>query len=187
VLLTSLREGPKRQPALSNRAAAHSLSYHPERAVTSLATRPRSCCGAIRPDTNRPAEIRWLRHDGSHPPHRYEQDFGLAVAGAVPGRRLRDKTRPARIPPLGIEVEARVVAATQTDAPGGKGICFPANDLTASGSLKSTNVRFGVANCRRCNKIHQAACSIVAESPPSRVSGGCHAVHRHRTEARGAW
>jgi transposase len=31
---------------------------------------------------------------------------------------LRDKTRPSRIPPLGTEVEARVVAATQTAAPG---------------------------------------------------------------------
>ena len=31
---------------------------------------------------------------------------------------LRDKTRPSRIPPLGTEVEARVVAATQTPAPG---------------------------------------------------------------------
>ena len=31
---------------------------------------------------------------------------------------LRDKTRPSRIPPLGAEVEARVVAATQTAAPG---------------------------------------------------------------------
>jgi transposase len=31
---------------------------------------------------------------------------------------MRDKTRPARIPALGAEVEARVVAATQTTAPG---------------------------------------------------------------------
>src|SRR5580658_9336175 len=31
---------------------------------------------------------------------------------------LRDKTRPPRIPPLGSEVEARVVAATQTAAAG---------------------------------------------------------------------
>ncbi len=31
---------------------------------------------------------------------------------------LRDKTRPSRIPPLGAAVEARVVAATQTAAPG---------------------------------------------------------------------
>jgi hypothetical protein len=35
----------------------------------------------------------------------------------VPGL-LRDKTRPPRIPPLGTAVEARVVAATQTAAPG---------------------------------------------------------------------
>ena len=39
------------------------------------------------------------------------------VAEGVAGL-LRDKTRPARIPPLGAEVEARVVAATQTTAPG---------------------------------------------------------------------
>jgi hypothetical protein len=76
---------------------------------------------------------------------RWQERF---LAEGVPGL-LRDKTRPALIPPLGIEVEARVVAATQTAAPGGKGICFPANDLTASGSQKSPNVRFGVANCRR--------------------------------------
>src|SRR5438270_12661147 len=38
-------------------------------------------------------------------------------AEGVPGL-LRDKTRRARIPPLGAEVEARVVAATQTTAPG---------------------------------------------------------------------
>ena len=31
---------------------------------------------------------------------------------------LRDKTRPARIPPLGLEVAARVVALTQRDPPG---------------------------------------------------------------------
>src|SRR3954463_6125553 len=31
---------------------------------------------------------------------------------------LRDKTRPSRIPPLGAEVAARVVTATQTPAPG---------------------------------------------------------------------
>jgi hypothetical protein len=34
-------------PAVCNCAAAHSLSYHPERGVTSSAARPRSCCGAI--------------------------------------------------------------------------------------------------------------------------------------------
>jgi hypothetical protein len=39
------------------------------------------------------------------------------VAEGVPGL-LHDKTRPPRIPPLGAEVEARVVAATQTAAPG---------------------------------------------------------------------
>lgn len=40
-----------------------------------------------------------------------------AIAEGVPGL-LREKTRPARIPPLGTEVEARVVAAIQTAAPG---------------------------------------------------------------------
>ena len=45
---------------------------------------------------------------------RWQERF--LVAG-VPGM-LRDKTRPSRIPPLGAEVEARVVAATQTVAPG---------------------------------------------------------------------
>jgi transposase len=39
------------------------------------------------------------------------------LAEDVPGL-LRDKTRPSRIPPLGPEVEARVVTATQTTAPG---------------------------------------------------------------------
>ena len=38
-------------------------------------------------------------------------------AEGVPGL-LRDETRPPRIPPLGTAVEARVVAATQTAAPG---------------------------------------------------------------------
>jgi transposase len=38
-------------------------------------------------------------------------------AEGVPGL-LRDKTRSSRIPPLGTEVAARVVAATQTPAPG---------------------------------------------------------------------
>ena len=45
---------------------------------------------------------------------RWQERF---LAEGVPGL-LRDKTRPARIPPLGGEVEARVVAATQTMAPG---------------------------------------------------------------------
>jgi transposase len=45
---------------------------------------------------------------------RWQQRF---LAEGVPGL-LRDKTRPSRIPPLGAEVEARVVAATQTAAPG---------------------------------------------------------------------
>jgi transposase len=45
---------------------------------------------------------------------RWQERF---LAEGVPGL-LRDKTRPARIPPLGAEVEARVVAATQTTAPG---------------------------------------------------------------------
>jgi transposase len=45
---------------------------------------------------------------------RWQERF---VAEGVPGL-LRDKTRPSRIPPLGAEVEARVVAATQTAAPG---------------------------------------------------------------------
>jgi transposase len=44
---------------------------------------------------------------------RWQERF---LAEGVPGL-LRDKTRPARIPPLGAEVEARV-AATQTTAPG---------------------------------------------------------------------
>jgi transposase len=39
------------------------------------------------------------------------------VAEGVPGL-LRDKTRPSRIPPLGTEIKARVVAATQIPAPG---------------------------------------------------------------------
>jgi len=41
----------------------------------------------------------------------------LFLAEGVPGL-LRDKTRPSRIPPLGTEVEARVVTATQTPPPG---------------------------------------------------------------------
>jgi transposase len=45
---------------------------------------------------------------------RWQERF---VAEGIPGL-LRDKTRPARIPLLGAEVEARVVAATQTTAPG---------------------------------------------------------------------
>ena len=45
---------------------------------------------------------------------RWQERF---LAEGVPGL-LRDKTRPSRIPPLGTEVEARVVAATQTAAPG---------------------------------------------------------------------
>src|SRR3954451_18641830 len=45
---------------------------------------------------------------------RWQERF---LAEGVPGL-LRDKTRPSRIPPLGIEVEAHVVAATQTAAPG---------------------------------------------------------------------
>src|SRR3954469_1794489 len=45
---------------------------------------------------------------------RWQERF---LAEGVPGL-LRDKTRPSRIPPLGTEVEARVVAATQTPAPG---------------------------------------------------------------------
>jgi transposase len=45
---------------------------------------------------------------------RWQERF---LAEGVPGL-LRDKTRPPRIPPLGAEVEARVVAATQTAAPG---------------------------------------------------------------------
>jgi len=45
---------------------------------------------------------------------RWQERF---MAEGVPGL-LRDKTRPARIPSLGSEVEARVVAATQTAAPG---------------------------------------------------------------------
>jgi transposase len=46
---------------------------------------------------------------------RWQERF---LAEGVPGL-LRDKTRPSRIPPLGTEVAARVVAATQT-APGGE-------------------------------------------------------------------
>ena len=45
---------------------------------------------------------------------RWQERF---MAEGVPGL-LRDKTRPARIPSLGSEVEARVVAAAQTAAPG---------------------------------------------------------------------
>src|SRR6201996_5843394 len=45
---------------------------------------------------------------------RWQERF---LTEGVPGL-LRDKTRPSRIPPLGAEVEARVVAATQTAAPG---------------------------------------------------------------------
>jgi transposase len=45
---------------------------------------------------------------------RWQERF---MAEGVPGL-LHDKTRRPRIPPLGTEVEARVVAATQTAAPG---------------------------------------------------------------------
>ena len=45
---------------------------------------------------------------------RWQERF---LAQGVPGL-LRDKTRPPRIPPLGAAVEAGVVAATQTAAPG---------------------------------------------------------------------
>jgi len=44
---------------------------------------------------------------------RWQERF---LAEGLPGL-LRDKTRPSRIPPLGTEVEARVVAATQTPVP----------------------------------------------------------------------
>ena len=36
--------------------------------------------------TDRAADRRWLRHHETHPAHRHEQDLGLAVAGALPGR-----------------------------------------------------------------------------------------------------
>jgi transposase len=45
---------------------------------------------------------------------RWQERF---LAAGVPGL-LRDKTRPSHIPPLGTEIAARVVAATQTSAPG---------------------------------------------------------------------
>jgi len=45
---------------------------------------------------------------------RWQERF---LAEGLPGL-LRDKTRPSRIPPLGSEMEARVVAATQIAAPG---------------------------------------------------------------------
>src|SRR4051812_29956304 len=45
---------------------------------------------------------------------RWQERF---LAEGVPGL-LRDETRPSRIPPLGTKVEARVVAAMQTPAPG---------------------------------------------------------------------
>src|SRR3981189_2092234 len=45
---------------------------------------------------------------------RWQERF---MAEGVPGL-LRDKPRPARIPSLGSEVEARVAAAPQTPAPG---------------------------------------------------------------------
>ena len=45
---------------------------------------------------------------------RWQERF---LAEGVPGL-LRDKTRPSRIPPLGAKLDARVVAATQTAAPG---------------------------------------------------------------------
>jgi hypothetical protein len=44
---------------------------------------------------------------------RWQERF---MVKGVPGL-LRDKTRPPRIPPLETEVEARMVAATQTAAP----------------------------------------------------------------------
>jgi transposase len=45
---------------------------------------------------------------------RWQERF---ASEGIPGL-LRDKTRPARIPPLGTEIEARVVATTQTAPPG---------------------------------------------------------------------
>src|SRR4051812_42168308 len=67
---------------------------------------------------------------------RWQQRF---LAEGVPGL-LRDKTRPARIPPLGTDVEARVVAATQTKAPGNHPL-----DLGRNGSPHRHQRQFGAA------------------------------------------
>jgi hypothetical protein len=73
--------------------------------------------------------MRWdslLSHPGSCPADRVH-----LIAEGLPGL-LRDKTRPSRIPPLGTEIEARVVAATQTAAPERRRCCSCCGRLLAS-------------------------------------------------------
>ena len=69
-----------------------------------------------------PLERRRCWHQRDHAPDRQVEDRRLALAGTVhEGRHLagllHDKTRPSRIPPLGPEVAARVVALTLADPP----------------------------------------------------------------------
>jgi transposase len=104
-----------------------------KRITIDLSDTDRQCLVAIVTDRNSPQKHVWraqivlltadgcgtmelIRRTGTSKTSvwRWQERF---LAEGVPGL-LRDKTRPARIPPLGAEVEARVVAATQTIAPG---------------------------------------------------------------------
>jgi hypothetical protein len=85
-------------------ADRNSLQKHVWRARIVLLTA--DGCGTAeimrRSSTSKTADWRW-------------QERFMTAGGAG---LLRDKTRPSRIPPLGTEVEQRVVARTLTDPPG---------------------------------------------------------------------
>ena len=59
---------------------------------------------------------------------------------------LRDKTRPSRIPPLGTELEARVIAATLADPPG------EATHWTAAAQAKASGI--SVSSAQRIWRRH---------------------------------
>src|SRR5882762_1984676 len=80
---------------------------------------------------------------------------------------LRDKTRPSRIPPLGAEVAARVVALTQTD-PLGETTHWTAGMMAKTAGISVSSVqRIWRAHGLQPHRVRQFKLSTDPHSPPS--------------------
>ncbi len=127
--------------------------------------------------------------------HRQVQDLRVALAGALrrerPGGLLRDRMRPSRIPPLGPDMQERVVALTLADMP------RETRHWTADAMAKAAGISASAfrhiwmahelqphrwRQCSSCSTIRSSSISCAKSSTSMSTAGSRHRAVRRREE-----